>query len=317
MPKKTKYRVRNWCEYNKALVSRGSLTVWFSEDAMKHVSDQVIGNAHGNQRYSDGLIECCLRLKEVYRMTLRATEGFMQSLLTQWGLNIKVPDYTTLSRRAARLKVDLCAREKSQARHILVDSTGVQVIGGSEWKTIRHGKKGKQLWRKLHIAVDANTLDICSAIVTESQRSDGNYLRPLIEAIHSPVSRIVGDGAYDKKSCYQVAYERGAEPVFPPQYNAVVQRNRIKKEPALLVRDELIQYLNGGKRYKNRLTRWKNKNNYHRRSLVETTMSRLKHLFGDQVRSRRFENQTTDLMIRCSIINKMNDLGLPDTVKVA
>ncbi|MCP4474686.1 MAG: transposase [Gammaproteobacteria bacterium] len=59
------------------------------------------------------------------------------------------------------------------------------------------------------------------------------------------------------------------------------------------------------------MTRWKKRSGYHQRSLVETTMSRLKYVFGDKVRSRTFENQETDLMIRCSIINKMNKLGLP------
>jgi len=314
---KEAYRVRNWREYNKALVNRGSLTVWFSEEAIKDITQGTEERAHGNQVYSDLLIEICLTIRQVYGRTLRATQGLVQSIMELMALDLIAPDYSTLSRRAKNLKVHLCAQPKTQARHILVDSTGVQVMGGSEWKRIRHGQQCKQLWRKLHIAIDAENLDICSALVTESQRLDSNYLEPLIKEIDSPIAQITGDGAYDKKSCYRIAFERGAKPVFPPQHNAIVQRNKIKKEPALIKRDEVIVYLNAGKSYKNRMTRWKKKNGYHTRSLVETAMSRLKYIFGDKLRARSFDNQLTDLMIRCAIINKMNTLGLPDTVKVA
>ena len=199
----------------------------------------------------------------------------------------------------------------------MVDSTGVQVVGGTEWKKIRHKKKGRQLWRKLHVAIDANSQDICAALVTESQNLDGNYLQPLLDDISSEVSKIIGDGAYDKKSCYEAAANINAEPVFPPQHNAIVQRNKVKKNIALIPRDELISYLNAGKSRKNRMTRWKKKSGYHQRSLVETTMSRLKYIFGDKTQSRCFENQVTDLMIRCSILNKINTLGLPDGVMEA
>ena len=153
--------------------------------------------------------------------------------------------------------------------------------------------------------------------MTQSQNLDGNYMAPLLEQISSDVKTIIGDEAYDKKSCYDTAFKRNARPVFPPQHNASVQRNKVNKHIPLTARDELIMYLNGGKSRRNRLTRWKKKSGYHQRSLVETTMSRLKYVFGDRVRSRVFENQVTDLMIRCAIMNKMNKLGLPDSVIAA
>lgn len=313
MPKKAKYQVRNWSQYNKALVTRGSLDIWISEDLLS--SQPSPDSAHGNQRYSDSLIECCLTLRQVYNLTLRATQGFVESLFRLLKLEITAPDYSTLSRRAAYLQINL--RAKSSAKlHLLVDSTGVQVIGGTEWGYIKHKKQRKQLWRKLHIALDSDSLDIHAAVMSESQRADGNYLEPLIEQVNDPIACVIGDGAYDKKPCYRVAYELQFEPVFPPQYNAVVQRNKIKIDPALTKRDELISYLTGGKSYKNRMTRWKNKTNYHRRSLAETTMSRLKFLFGDKMKSKKISNQETDLRIRCAIINRINRLGMPDTCKV-
>ena len=154
-------------------------------------------------------------------------------------------------------------------------------------------------------------LDIVALDVTNSVRLDGNYLPGLIKQIDSPIEQITGDGAYDKKNCYECAHKLGAKPVFPPQHNASVQRNKVKKNTALIPRDELILRLNLAPDKEEELRAWKKENNYHRRSLVETNMSRLKAIFGDQMSARTPENQFTDLAIRCRIINKMNKLGLP------
>jgi len=196
-------------------------------------------------------------------------------------------------------------------KHILIDSTGVQVLGEGEWKRLKHGESRCQVWKKLHIALDADSLDIVALDVTNSVRLDGNYLPGLIKQIDSPIEQITGDGAYDKKNCYECAHKLGAKPVFPPQHNASVQRNKVKKNTALIPRDELILRLNLAPDKEEELRAWKKENNYHRRSLVETNMSRLKAIFGDQMSARTPENQFTDLAIRCRIINKMNKLGLP------
>ncbi|MCP4474536.1 MAG: IS5 family transposase [Gammaproteobacteria bacterium] len=237
MPKKTKYRVRNWHQYNKSLVNRGSITVWISEEIANNLAKHSEQSAHGNQVYSDRLIELCLTLRQVYGRTLRATQGLMQSIFTLMKIKAPVPNYTTLSRRAKKLTVTLNARPSRNGRTLLVDSTGVQVVGGTEWKKIKHKKKGRQLWRKLHVAIDADSQDICAALVTESQNLDGNYMQPLLDHISSDVNKIIGDGAYDKKSCYETAFNRNARPVFPPQHNAIVQRNKVNKNIALTARD--------------------------------------------------------------------------------
>ena len=178
-------------------------------------------------------------------------------------------------------------------------------------KKLRHGESRHQLWRKLHIAMDADSHEILAATMTESVRLDGNYLPGLIDKIDGPIAQITGDGAYDKKNCYHAAYKRGAKPVFPPQHDACVQRNKIKKDPALIARDEVITFMNTGEDKDEQRRVWKKENNYHRRSLVETMMSRMKSIFGDQMRSQHFENQQTDLLIRCFIINQMNKMGSP------
>ena len=300
------YRVRNWPQYNKGLVSRGSLFIWFNK---AHI--QSAEGAHKNQAYSNALIACALTIRQLFRLPYRATEGFLRSLIELHHLGIPTPDYSTLCRRSKGLKVNLNIKSTSQARHILIDSTGVQVVGEGEWKRLKHGESRCQVWKKLHIALDADSLDILALDVTDSVRLDGNYLPGLVNQIDGPIGQITGDGAYDKQNCYETALERGAKPVFPPQHNAAVQRNKIKKNPALIPRDELIIRLNSALDKEEELRIWKQENNYHRRSLVETNMSRLNAIFGDEMNARTPENQYTDLAIRCSIVNKMNKLGLP------
>lgn len=232
-------------------------------------------------------------------------------------LDVKTPDQSTFCRRSKTLQVNLGVASVARARHVLVDSTGIQVIGEGQWKTLRHGVSRYQLWRKLHIAIDADDQTVLAATMTESVRLDGNYLPGLIESIEGALSQITGDGAYDKKNCYQAAYVRGAKPVFPPQHDAAVQRTKIKKDPALLARDQVIEFIGRGEQQAENKRRWKQENNYHRRSLVETMMWRMKTLFSDKMRSRTCENQRTDLLVRCYAMNKINQLGLPRSVCIS
>jgi hypothetical protein len=159
--------------------------------------------------------------------------------------------------------------------------------------------------------MDAASQTILAAAITGSTHQDGNCLPGLVDQIKDPISQLTADGAYDKTSCYEKAYEIGAKPIFPPQHNAALQRNVYKKNPALFARDAAIRRIGRGADRKERLRQWKVENNYHQRSRVETMMFRMKTIFGDQLRSKCLENQTTDLLLRCRAINKMNTLGLP------
>lgn len=313
---KIAYRVRNWKDYSKSLVRRGSLTFWFSPDIRDNWTGKERGDCHGNQKYSDVVILCGLTLRQLFRLPLRATEGMMASLIELTKLPVTAPHYSTLSRRGKTIKVHLNVKKASHARHVLVDSTGIQIIGEGQWKILRHGKSRYQVWRKLHIAMDADNHMIVAAKMTESERHDGNYLSDLINDIEGDIHQITGDGAYDKKACYQAAYRRKAKAVFPPQHDAIVQRNKIKKDPALLQRDATIEFIKNGEDVDERRKIWKRDNNYHRRSLVETMMSRMKTIFGDQMRSRTFENQHTDLLVRCYTMNKITELGMPKSVAI-
>ncbi len=312
------YRVRNWANYNKSLVNRGSITYWFSENIVKEWCQPPKTNTGRGrpEKYPDSFIRAALTLRQLFNLTLRATEGFVRSLIAMLKMPCKTPNYTTLSVRSKQLNIPLYKTKQHHPRSILVDSTGVQVIGEGEWKTLKHGRSRHQLWRKLHLVIDSNNQEILSMKMTDSIRFDANYLKPLIDQINCPIGEIIGDGAYDKKSCYKVAHEKNAKPIFPPQHNARKQPNKYKKNPALEPRDKAIDSIGRGPDREVKLKKWKEDNGYHKRSLIETTMSRLKSIFGDQMRSRCEDRQRTDLAIRCYILNKMTTLGMPKSVAV-
>jgi hypothetical protein len=312
---KKNYRVRNWRQYNKALVQRGDLTFWFSEKIITNWTQDADKSNHGNQKYSDAVILCGLIIKQIYSLSLRATEGMMASILKLMKISLEVPDYTTFCRRSKTLKVALNVPKTSGPRHVLVDSTGVRVVGEGEWKVLRHGQEKHQVWRKLHIALDADNLTILSAEMSDSARPDWDYLPRLISQIKGPIKQITADGAYDKKCCYQAAFERGAKAVFPPQNNAIIQPKK-HKQIALVSRDQAIAFIGKETDKNERKAEWKVNNDYHRRSLVETNMWRLKSIFGDEIRSKNKDIQRTELRVRCLALNLMNKLGLPRSTAV-
>jgi hypothetical protein len=126
---RTTYRVRNWRDYNAALGNRGSLTLWFDasfREQWRHSTKT--GKRGASPAFTDAAVEICLSLRVIFRLPLRQTEGFVKSLFALVGLDLSVPDYTTLSRRQKNLSVSFPVRESEQARHIVIDSTGLKVF---------------------------------------------------------------------------------------------------------------------------------------------------------------------------------------------
>ena len=138
--KKQQYRIRNWKQYNSSLTQRGSLTIWFDEDALKSWLNHSRSGKPGRPRsYADACIKTMLVLKAVYHLPQRATQGFVCSLMRLMKLQLPVPHHTTLSRRSASLEVILPRQAKDKPLHILVDATGLKVYGEGEWKVRQHG----------------------------------------------------------------------------------------------------------------------------------------------------------------------------------
>ena len=201
MKTKTRYRIRNWPQYNAALIERGSLTLWVEEEALKAWRYPGPPQRGAQYVYADAAIKCVLTLRAVYHLALRATQGLAQSLLALLGVALPVPNYSTLSRRAAEVAVALGAVPRSGPLHLVVDSSGFKVYGEGEWKVRLHGWSKRRTWRKLHLAVDEATGEIVAAVASEAGVSDDAALPDLLARVQGEVGQVSADGAYDKRRC--------------------------------------------------------------------------------------------------------------------
>jgi IS5 family transposase len=197
---KANYRLRNWREYNAALIQRGSLTLWVSEDALTtwHVGART-GRRGAPHLYSDTAILCMTWLSAVYRLTLRATQGLLASVLKLLKVGLSVPDYTTSCRWRRQLAVSLPRRAQGEPLPVVVDATGIKVYGEGEWKVRSHGWAKRRTWRKLPIGVDEASGAIVAAAVTTFDFSDGQPLPDLLDQIGENIAQVSGDGAYDMR----------------------------------------------------------------------------------------------------------------------
>ena len=309
------YRLQNWSQYNRALVQRGDVTLWISDDAVDAWRYDGPTQHGGQFLYSGTAIETCLTLRTVYHLPLRQTQGFTRSLLRLVGADLPVPDYSTLSRRAADLDITLTnTASGDEPRHIVIDSTGLKVYGEGEWKTRQHGARKRRTWRKLHLSLDAETGEITATELTDNATDDASQVEPLLDETLNeggPIATVGGDGAYDKWKCYTAIKEAGAQPVVPPQKNAKIKRHGNTKGPPL-PRDEALRYIRAHGRAK-----WKRESGYHRRSLAETAMYRFKQVIGRVLRSRTLAAQRTEARIGSKVLNTTLALGRPASYAVA
>jgi IS5 family transposase len=309
--KQRQYRIRNWHDYNKALVRRGSLTLWVTDDILAQWRNpQRTGRRGVPRTYSDTAILCMATLAEVYGLPLRATEGLLSSVVSLLGLSLSVPCYTTLCRRRRLLEVSLPRRRRDEPLHLVVDSTGVKIHGEGEWKVRGYGWSKRRTWRKLHLGVDEQTGEVAAAVVTTNNCGDGQALADLLGQVTGELRQVTGDGGYDDRQCYDAIREREARAVIPPQRGARIWRhgNRGGERHA---RDENLRYLRAHGRAK-----WKRDYEYHRRSLAEVAVFRLKQIFGASASARSFAGQASQLLVRCAALNRMTHEGMPDSYKV-
>lgn len=177
----TKYKTRNWPSYNTALKQRGSLSIWFDPEM---VWVPPPSGKRGRQcQFSDAAIQACLTLKVLFGMPLRQTTGFVGSLLRLAGLDWAVPDYSTLCRRQKTLNVSLPYRGGTGPLNLLIDSTGIKSEGEGEWNARKHGGPKRRIWRKIHIGIDEETLEVRAVEVTTSNVGDAPMLPELLGQI--------------------------------------------------------------------------------------------------------------------------------------
>jgi hypothetical protein len=287
-----------------ALKQRGSLSTWFDPE-MVWVPPPS-GKRGRQQSFSDAAIQACLTLKVLFGMPLRQTTGFVQSLLRLIGLDRSVPDFSTLCRRQKTLNVSLPYRGGTGPLNLLIDSTGIKAEGEGEWNARKHGGPKRRIWRKIHIGIDEETLEVRAVEVTTSNVGDAPMLPELLNQIPADqtIGSVTADGAYDTRRCHEVIAARNAYAVIPPRKNAKPWKPTSAGAKA---RNEAVK----ASRYLGR-TIWRGWIGYHRRSRVETRMHCVK-LLGQSIMARDFDRQVAEIQIRVAVLNKYTALGIPVT----
>src|SRR5215213_1308800 len=313
-----KHKVTNWPAYDASLRQRGSLAVWFTDDAVAAWAAEPRTIRGGQPWYSELAILTALTLRAVFRLAYRQTEGLIGSIMRLLGLDLPVPDHTTLSRRAATLEGP---RPRSSSRteagngaapvHLLVDSTGLKLCGPGEWLIEKHGTKTRRSWRKLQLGVDADTGQIVAAALTTPDVDDGSQAGPLLDQVAGPVASFTSDGAYDQDGVYASVAERhpDATIIVPPRATAVPSQT---VESAPTQRDRHLQHIADHGRMA-----WQRASGYTKRARAEAAIGRWKQVIGDRLRAHTDERRATEVDVAVHVLNRMLDLGRPSYVRLA
>lgn len=313
MAKKIAYRVRNWKDYNRSLINRGNLTIWFSDDVVKNWYQKPQENNKRGRTfiYSDTYIELALTIRSLFHLPLRATQGFLEGLVFVLGLNLQVSHYSRLSRRAGSLALQITTLKSigKQPIDLVIDSTGLKIFGEGEWKMRTHGKQKRRTWRKYHVSVNPTTHEVTAMELTEANVHDCTVL-PTLLSTQKNIGKTYADGAYSFKQGFDAIAKSGGTPSIPIRSGTTL----VKKDPSAgeVLRNKLLEEIwdAGGR------SSWKKLSDHHRRSLVETHMFRLKTILGGKLRGRSFANQQVEAKIMANILNKMTHLGMPISEKV-
>jgi IS5 family transposase len=248
----------------------------------------------GQRRYSDLAIETGLSLRLLFHLPLRQAEGFLNSLFAMMNLELSAPDHTTLSRRGQHLPLTLRRAPTSDGMHLVVDSTGLSMVGEGEWAAAKHGGRGTRGWKKLHLGVDAAGVIVAHAL-TGATVDDATTAIGLIAALDGDVASVTADTAYDTIAFYDAAGARRAC-CGPPRSSA---------------RDRTISAVNAlGRR------RWKRESGYHRQARVENGFFRYKSIISERLRARSRAGQESEAVLACNILNGMTELGRPASYRI-
>jgi hypothetical protein len=310
-----RHKVTNWPAYEASLRQRGSLTVWFTEEAVAAWNAEPRTTRGGQPWYSPLAILTALTLRTVFRLAFRQTEGLIGSIIGLLGLTLRVPDHTTLSRRAANLEVPRSQRHLGGCNdgpiHLLVDSTGLKLCDAGEWLVEKHGAKTRRAWRKLHIGVDAGTGQIMASTLTTKEVDDGAQVGPLLDQVTGSLASFTADGAYDQDGVYAAVADRhpDAAVIVPPRATAVPSE---VADTAPTQRDGHLRCI-----AKTGRMGWQTSSGYNRRAKVEAAIGRWKQVIGDGLRARKDDCRATQVEVSVHVLNSMLGLGRPSYVRIA
>lgn len=304
----SRYKVTNSRDYDVSLVNRGRITFWISEDAISKWHPQIENKKRGRQPlYSDLAIQTCLTMRLIYSLPLRQTEGFMNSIFSIMEIDIKSPDHSTISRRCEDLEIIRRSLKKEGSITVLIDSTGLKICGSGEWEEAKHGKGRRKIWRKLHLGVDEDTLEVVASTLTPHLTNDPSQVAPLLEQVESKVDTIKADGAYDQDPLYQELNKKGIKGIFPPRQDATLSKNA--------AHDPTQRDLNILRIQKDGRQVWEYASGYSKRNLVENAMFRYKNNIG-KLHSKTFKRQQVETELGVHLLNQMTKLGMPESVRV-
>jgi len=290
-------KVTNWPAYDASLRQRGSLTVWFTDEAIAGWAAEARTTRGGQPCYSPLAILTALTLRAVFRLAYRQAEGLLGSIVGLLGLDLPVPDHTTLSRRAATLEVPRPGNADGEPLHLLVDSTGLKLCGKGEWLLEKHGTATRRSWRMLHLGVNAETGRIVASTLTPKDVDDASQAGALLDQVAGSVASFTGDGAYDQDRVYTSVAERHPEAAVtvPPRATAVPSETA---ETAPTQRDGHLQSI-----AKHGRIAWQNASGYNKRARVEATMNRWKQVIGDELRAHTDERRATEVTVAVSVVH--------------
>ena len=308
---KTQYKITNWEKYNRSLINRGNIFLYFTQAAIRQWHNGAADTGGRPREYSKAAIETFLVLRTLLHLPLRQTQGFVEGLLEQLGLAITCPNYTLVCRRANELELKIKRLLNSEeAVHVLVDSSGLKIYGEGEWKMRTHGKSKRRTWRKIHIAVDRDKKTIAACEITAATVGDTSGAKRLIEQT-SAMESFTADGAYDASEIRTSVKERGATPIIPPDENAVISEDNHRE------RNEAVKFIQEHGDNEEARKLWKQQSGYYQRNGVENTFFRYKTIFGEKLKSRVSANQRVEGMLRSHLLNRMTKMGMPISVPVS
>jgi IS5 family transposase len=269
---KTKYRVSNWSEYERALVQRGDITLWISEDAVACWKPPPTGLRGAQRKFSDHAIETALTLRLVFNLPLRQAEGFLRSVLSLMDLDLEAPDHTALSRRSQHLSIQLNRVSTKNPINLIVDSTGLSIVGEGQWAAAKYGARGRRGWKKLHLGTDRTGI-IVAEVLTDGNVSDAKTALEHIDEVKYDITSVTADSAYDTVAIYDASEARNARVVAPPIKTAAITPPTKFRSNA---RDNTIMRVKEiGRR------QWKKESGYHHQARVENVFFRYKSIIGD------------------------------------
>jgi len=257
--------------------------------------------------YTDMAITTVLMMKRVFNLSLRAVQGFVDSIFKMMAMPLRCPDYSLVSRRSKTVNISIKTPTRGEISHLVIDGTGLKVFGEGEWKVRQHGADKRRVWRKLHLATDSATHEIICADLSLSGTTDAQALPELINQTQRKIREASADGAYDTRYCHDALLRKKIRPLIPPRSGAQYWPTKYHERNHAVAN----QHLSGSNDV------WKKKVGYHRRSVAETAMFRIKTLLGGHLSLRDYDAQVGEAMAMVKALNRMTLLGMPDSVRIA